>query len=132
MFLDTSGLLCYLDRGDSRHAEAARVFNTSIAFLTHSYVLAEFIPLCWRRGFERTVVLTYLEDLVDNPQVEVAWVDEALHRSGMALLRARPDKGYSLCDAVSFVLMRQRGIVEALTTDQHFDQEGFARLLPQG
>jgi predicted nucleic acid-binding protein len=35
----------------------------------------------------------------------------------------------SLCDAVSFVLMRARGILEALSTDHHFEQEGFLRLL---
>jgi predicted nucleic acid-binding protein len=32
-------------------------------------------------------------------------------------------------DAVSFVLMRERQILEALTTDKHFVQEGFVRLL---
>jgi len=38
-------------------------------------------------------------------------------------VQARQDKTYSLCDAVSFVLMRERGIHEALTTDKHFEQE---------
>jgi predicted nucleic acid-binding protein len=39
---------------------------------------------------------------------------------------------YSLCDAVSFVLTRERGIREALTTDRHFEQEGTVRsLAPQ-
>ncbi|MEH2312972.1 MAG: hypothetical protein V7K35_16570 [Nostoc sp.] len=38
-------------------------------------------------------------------------------------------KTYLLCDAVSFVLMRRQGIMEALTTDKHFEQEGFTRLL---
>jgi uncharacterized protein len=41
----------------------------------------------------------------------------------------RLDKNYFLCDAVSFVLMRQRGLNESLTTDYHFEQEGFQRLL---
>jgi predicted nucleic acid-binding protein len=39
------------------------------------------------------------------------------------------DKSYSLCDAASFLLMRQRNIVDALTTDHHFVQAGFQRLL---
>lgn len=56
-------------------------------------------------------------------------MDEALHRSALALLQSRPDKTYSLCDAVSFVLMRHYNITEALTTDRHFEQEGFVRLL---
>lgn len=47
----------------------------------------------------------------------------------MALLMARPDKASFQCDAVSFILMRQRRITEALTTDRHFEQEGFQRLL---
>jgi predicted nucleic acid-binding protein len=41
----------------------------------------------------------------------------------------RLDKDYSLCDAVSFLLMRARGLTDALTTDKHFEQEGFRRLL---
>lgn len=57
------------------------------------------------------------------------WVNEPLHRGAVALLKARPDKAYSLCDAVSFLLMRERGLIDALTTDHHFQQEGFRRLL---
>jgi predicted nucleic acid-binding protein len=66
---------------------------------------------------------------MDSQDVEVVWVDEFLHRAALTFLRARPDKGYSLCDAVSFLLMRQRGIAEALTTDRHFEREGFVCLL---
>jgi len=68
-------------------------------------------------------------DLINNPDHEVVWIDEELHEKGMALLQARLDKSYSLCDAISFVLMREQGIQEALTTDRHFEQEGFRRLL---
>jgi predicted nucleic acid-binding protein len=41
----------------------------------------------------------------------------------------RQDKSWSLVDCSSFVVMQQRGIVEALTTDEHFEQAGFVRLL---
>jgi len=97
--------------------------------LTHSYVLAEFVALYQARGLNRIRALAFAADLLDNPHVEVVWVDETLHRSALALLQARLDKAYSLCDAVSFVLMRERSIIEALTTDRHFEQEGFVRLL---
>jgi predicted nucleic acid-binding protein len=55
-------------------------------------------------------------------------VEKALHQAALALLHARLDKTYSLCDAISFLLMRGRGLSEALTTDRHFEQEGFVRL----
>lgn len=53
----------------------------------------------------------------------------SLSGEALALLLARLDKSYSMCDAVSFVLMRERHVHDALTTDHHFDQEGFRRLL---
>ena len=56
-------------------------------------------------------------------------MDENLDRSALALLQAQPDKTYSLCDAVSFLLMRDRGLTEALTTDHPFEQAGFVRVL---
>jgi uncharacterized protein len=129
MLLDTSGLLIYFDSDSSQHKATDSLFKTSRYRLTHSYVLAEFIPLGEVRGYFRQSVLTFSRELINNPLVEVVWVDEALHQAAFALLEARLDKTYSLCDAVSFILMRQRGLLEALTTDHHFEQEGFIKLL---
>jgi predicted nucleic acid-binding protein len=61
--------------------------------------------------------------------IEIVWVDEAFHRAGMDFLARRRDKNYSLCDAISFLQMQERGITEAMTTDRHFEQEGLVRLL---
>lgn len=129
MLLDTSGLLCYLDGDEERHGDASTLFRAAPERLTHSYVLAEFIPLCAVRGLSRTRALTFAMDLLDNQHIEVVWVDDRLHRNALLYLEERLDKSYSLCDAVSFLLMRQRGITEALTTDHHFEQAGFVRLL---
>ena len=68
-------------------------------------------------------------DLLDNPDIETVWINESLYRKAIDLLMIRQDKSYSLCDSISFVLMRERRIKEVLTTDRHFEQEGFIRLL---
>ncbi|WP_009633493.1 type II toxin-antitoxin system VapC family toxin [Synechocystis sp. PCC 7509] len=124
MLLDTSGLLCYLHQDEPQHQEVVQLLNgASNNLLTHSYVLAELIVLALVRRFPRPAVLIFVTNLLDSPDIETVWVDEQLHRQAMQLLVDRQDKTYSLCDAVSFVLMRQRGIDEALTTDRHFEQD---------
>ncbi|HEY9825586.1 MAG TPA: nucleic acid-binding protein [Stenomitos sp.] len=130
MLLDTSGLLCYVHQNELQHQAAVqflRIINKK--YVTHSYVLAELIALALIRRFPRAAVLAFVMDLLNNPDIETVWVDEQLHREAMKLLMERQDKTYSLCDAVSFVLMRQRGMTEASTTDRHFEQEGFVKLL---
>lgn len=129
MLIDTSGLLAYFDPRGGDHDTADRLFKSARFRLTHSYVLAEFIPLCEVRGHFRPAVLAFSRELMNNPRIEIVWVDKSLHQTAFALLEARLDKKYSLCDAVSFVLMRQRGLLDALTTDHHFEQEGFSKLL---
>jgi predicted nucleic acid-binding protein len=129
MLLDTSGLLCLHHRAEPLHEEAQAAYKAATMRLIHNYVLAEFVALATARRLPRVAALNFLADLVDNPDIETVWVDEELHQQGMELLFARPDKTYSLCDAVSFVLMRQHQVITALTTDRHFVQEGFQRLL---
>lgn len=129
MLLDTSGLLAFFDAGTKQHQDAVTFFHSATHRLVHSYVLVEFIPLATVRGHPRAPVLAFVEKLQQNPLVEVIYVDEALHQSALAFLSTRLDKTWSWCDAVSFLLMQQRGITEALTTDHHFEQAGFVRLL---
>lgn len=129
MLLDTSGLLCLHYKTEPLHTQALIKYQKAVTLLTHSYIIAEYVALANARRFPRSSVLAFVVDLLDNPDIETVWVDEPLHRYAVELLTQRQDKTYSLCDAVSFVLMRQRGITEALTTDRHFEQEGFTRLL---
>ncbi len=129
MLLDTAGLLCLHHRAEPFHAQARAAYQGARVRLTHGYIVAESVALASARRLPRLAAPTFVADLLDNPDIETVWVDVALHREAMALLMARPDKTYTLCDAVSFVLMRRRNFTEALTTDRHFDEEGFRRLL---
>jgi uncharacterized protein len=111
------------------YGRARTSYKSATTRLTHNYVLAEFVALADVRGVSRTKALTFVADLMDNPDIELRCVDESLHRKALALLFARLDKTYSLCDVVSFLLMRRHGLTEALTTDRHFEQERFRQLL---
>ena len=110
MLLDTSGLLCLHNRAEPLHVDARTLYHAAHTRVTHSYVLAEFVALAQARRLPRMAALTFVSDLVENLDIDTVWVDEALHREAMALLMARPDKTYSLCDAVSFVLMRSAAL----------------------
>ncbi len=130
MLLDTSGLFCLLNKREPDHDRAVAEYATATSRrITHSGILEELVPLCTTRKSSRELAMAYLLELLEDPRVDVIWIDEPLLRRALALLGARPDKAYSLCDAVSFILMKDRHLTDALTTDKHFEQEGFRRLL---
>lgn len=129
MLLDTSGLYSYFDKDDSFHTTAVGYFDAANSMLVNDYVLAEFIPLCQVRGLNREKTLAFVEEILLSLLIEKIWTNEQHYLTALNLLKTRPDKNYSLCDAASFILMREYEINEALTTDKHFEQEGFVRLL---
>ena len=61
--------------------------------------------------------------------VSIIEPDDLLNRRGLALYDERPDQEWSLTDCISFVVMADEGIAEALTGDHHFEQAGFVALL---
>ncbi|WP_071190724.1 PIN domain-containing protein [Trichormus sp. NMC-1] len=129
MLIDTSGLLCLHYPTEPLHSLACTAYKKATVKLTHSYIIAEYVALANARRFPRSSILAFVVDLLDNPDIETVWINESLYRKAIELLMIRQDKSYSLCDSISFVLMRERSINEALTTDRHFEQEGFIRLL---
>ncbi len=54
---------------------------------------------------------------------------DRLYERGLALYAARPDKEWSVTDCISFVVMADETISDALTGDRHFEQAGFTALL---
>ena len=111
------------------HVQAVEWIESRDRKLVTDHVLVELISLAHARGYSRQPAIVYLNTLLVDPRVTVIWNDRKLFDRGIALLDKRQDKGYSLCDAFSFVLMRDHNVTEALTLDRHFEQEGFRRLL---
>ena len=129
MFVDTSGIYCLYNRDQNDHKAAIEFYDSALRRVTTNYVLAEYVPLADKRGSSRNDAIEFSERILDDEEIELIWVNEDLHRRAVQLLLEREDKTYSICDAVSFLIMRSLNIAEALTTDRHFKQEGFVRLL---
>ena len=55
--------------------------------------------------------------------------DAGLMDRGLAIFAERQDKDWPLTDCISFVVMQEQGITEALTGDRHFEQAGFVAML---
>ena len=126
VFADTSGFYAALDRNDPFHAEAARCFRQAKAegwrLVTTNYVVHETWALVQNRlGWD--AVDGFLDTLL--PLCEMTWVDPALHQAATARCRqARLAGLLSLTDCVSFELMKQLGLTEAIARDKHFAREG--------
>jgi predicted nucleic acid-binding protein len=56
-------------------------------------------------------------------------IDRTLDDHAWRFLKEREDKAWSLVDCSSFVVMKQHKILKGLTTDHHFEQAGFEKLL---
>lgn len=134
VFIDTAGWAVLFVRTEPQHAQASALFRQwkrqGRQLVTTNYVLAELLSLFISPLYvPRAAQFRYIETIKAALYVETVHVDPALDAAGWALLKSRPDKEWSLVDAASFIVMQERGISEALTTDHHFEQAGFVRLL---
>jgi hypothetical protein len=77
----------------------------------------------------RQVFRRLLHDLEANKTNLIVPANSETFEKGVELYDARPDKLWSLTDCISFVVMSEEQIAEALTADRHFEQAGFTALL---
>ena len=130
-FADTFYFLALLVRNDPAHPRAQALASShqpARKLITTAWVLTE-VADALSAPANRPGFLNLLKLLRSNPLVEVVSADAALFDHGVDLYARRPDKEWSLTDCISFVVMTERGIVEALTGDHHFEQAGFRALL---
>ena len=93
-------------------------------------MLTEFLAFFAERGshFREVAVLT-VRSILRDQSVGVVHQTHDSFVAGLAYYESRLDKGYSLTDCISMRVMRDRGLTEVLTNDEHFRQEAFHTLL---
>jgi predicted nucleic acid-binding protein len=108
---------------------ASRLIGTA-TLVTTEEVLTEFLNHFSAYGTPmRVEVARTVREFLNDPVIIVVPQSRQTFRGGLALYEARQDKEYGLTDCISMVTMRQAGISEVLTHDDHFTQEGFIHLL---
>ncbi len=124
VFVDTSAFYALIVTEDQSHQRAHEVFTraereewqlvttNAVVFETHALLLHRSRP-------GREIALRFL-DMVRADAYEVVRVQRGDEEKAVALIRSHRDKTYSLCDALSFVVMERLGISQAIAFDRDF------------
>jgi uncharacterized protein len=132
VFLDTSFIVALENRDDPVHGRAIEIdrqlMGEDCDLLLHWGILLE-IGDGYARVGRREKGLVLLERFRREDGYRIAPLTESLLNEATILYENRSDKNWGLTDCVSFVLMQQEGVSEALTADVHFRQAGFQTLL---
>ena len=132
VFVDTAAWIALLNMDDVWHQQArivrAELVKKNYVFITTDFVLLEVADaLCSPICKKNTAI--FLRNIYQLKSTRLIPLDRALFQAGLDLYETRLDKDWGLTDCISFVVMQREGIVEAFTSDKHFEQAGFTRLL---
>ncbi|MCG3127578.1 MAG: hypothetical protein CHACPFDD_02443 [Phycisphaerae bacterium] len=127
-FADTFYYLALLNPRDEAHQRVTE-FTRRIdrATVTTAWVLTEVGDAMAAPG-QRRAFIALVEAIRVDPDIEIVPPAADLFERGCALFRDRSDKPWSLTDCISFIVMEDRKLREALTGDRHFEQAGFEAL----
>lgn len=129
VFVDTSAWIMLLNRSQSKHAEAKRIYGTlaSSRLITTNLVLGETYTWLRIKSDSKTAhdYLTSLQRKKELGQLEIYFSDYDLELTAGLLLRKYADHPFSYADAVSLALMMKTGLQKAFAYDRHFITAGY-------
>jgi uncharacterized protein len=129
VFVDSSYYIAILNARDQYAASARTVAHEDLGqTVTTALVVTEVCNSLSEPRFRRQVC-QLVKTLQTTVQTDLVFPDRSLWERSFDLYASRSDKFWSLTDCLSFIVMQDRGILEALTADRHFEQAGFRILL---
>jgi len=128
---DTSSFFALMDERDPLHEKAVvwvEANRKRIRPVTTEWIVGETCTLLVAR--KRPHLVARFLDYVDSSSaLLLVNPDDTLLRAAKAMIRRQAEQGYSFADCISFCLMKERAIRNALTTDSHYRKAGFMALL---
>ncbi|HMS39850.1 MAG TPA: type II toxin-antitoxin system VapC family toxin [Pyrinomonadaceae bacterium] len=132
VFLDTGYTIALSVESDEHHKRAVELAEQLEAeqtrLITTRAILLETGNALSKERYRKSAI-ELLVALEEDPLVEIVPLSEELFAKAFNLFSNRTDKEWGLVDCVSFIVMRERGLTEALTPDKHYEQAGFRALL---
>lgn len=127
VFLDTSYAVA-LSAASTRAEVAKELETASATFVTTRAILLE-IGNALAKVRYREAAVRLLTALENDPNVEIVPASDELYRRAFSIYHERLDKEWGLIDCMSFAVMKEYALTDALTADHHFHQAGFKTLL---
>ena len=128
--LDTTFVQALLNKRDQYHAQAKallpRVRVAAEVWITEAVLVKIGNALS---DFNRPAAANFIEQCYKTVNMRVVSIDTPLLMRALRLYRERPDKDWGITDCLSFVVMREQGLQEAMTADDHFRQAGYRALV---
>ena len=129
VFTDAAYFIALLNPVDDFHARALELARRPPGLLVTTYWILAEVGDGFSQPGNRAKLARLLELLASTPDIEVLPPTVEQFRAGAILHANRADKRWSLTDCITFSVMTDRGLVDALTTDYHFEQAGFRALM---
>jgi predicted nucleic acid-binding protein len=131
VFADSFYYIALLNPPDRTHRAAVLATeNLAGRVITTTWVLMEVADAMSAPNL-REIAHEFLIQLPDEPNTTVVVANDPWYWRGLNLYGRRPDKAWSLTDCISFEVMAEHGLTDALTGDHHFQQAGFRALLKE-
>lgn len=132
VFVDTSGFFAQLVQRDDRHKQAIRFLKQAAVrrqvLVTTDHVLDETATLLKMRGHGH-LIPRWIDAVVRSCVYRVEWTDSARFDRAWTYFLKHADQPWSFTDCVSFCVMEELRLRDALTKDAHFTAAGFRALL---
>jgi uncharacterized protein len=130
LFLDTAFIQALLNPRDDFHDRAKNLFprvrSANKVWITEAVLVEVGNALS---AFNRPGAVKFIQLCYSTENIQVVSISTELMMQALSLYNSRSDKAWGLTDCISFVVMQQHNLIDAMTSDRHFVQASFHALM---